>query len=88
MSEQPKESVMDCPICQRTYPADMMHQVGAETWICPTCNYDPYPLDWFEDDDYVDPFDLDAHPIQCAVCGGEVGESWATCDCEDGPTQY
>lgn len=39
-------------------------------------------------EDYDDPYDQDRHPIQCAVCGGEVGESYSTCDCEDGPTQF
>lgn len=37
----------------------------------------------FDDEEDCDDYDLDAHPIQCEVCGGEIGESWSTCNCLD-----
>lgn len=54
--------------------------------LCDACDKRESIWESFYDDD--DPYDQDRHPIQCAVCGGEVGESYSTCDCDDGPTEF
>lgn len=84
-------TIVQCYTCQRDYDVDSesIVQIGEATYRCKSCDDLRYPNDYgWVDEDYDDPFDLDAHPIQCAVCGGEYAESWSTCDCEDGPTEY
>lgn len=43
--------------------------------------YDPVP--WDDDANEGPDYDWDAYPHQCETCGGEIGQSYSTCTCED-----
>lgn len=84
----------NCSGCQRVMPLNQLtvqFYDGVKRLFCKPCmSYPSHYTDYdFEDEDEFDEDSYwDHHPVQCEVCGGEIGSSWSTCLCDVDELDY